>query len=53
MHVWPNCGDATISVAGVDLVYVWLKLLVVSVDTLEGLRKDLAAGSRETARPGS
>ncbi len=48
--VW---GDATISVAGVDLVYVGLKLLVASVDTLEGLREDSAARSREIARPGS
>ena len=31
-------GDATISVAGVDLVYVGLKLLLASVDTAERLR---------------
>ena len=48
--VW---GDATISVAGVDLVYVGLKLLVASVDTLEGLHEDSAARNRETARLGS
>ncbi len=47
--VW---GDATISVAGVDLVYVGLKLLVASVDTLEGLREDSIAESRQAARPG-
>ncbi len=33
--VW---GDATISVAGVDLIYVGLKLLLASVDTAERLR---------------
>jgi hypothetical protein len=32
-------GDATISVAGVDLVYVGLKLLLASVDTAERLRQ--------------
>ena len=35
--VW---GDATISVAGIDLVYVGLKLLLASVDTAERLRAD-------------
>ena len=38
-------GDATISVAGVDLVYVGLKLLLASVDTAERLR-DSARGSK-------
>ncbi len=33
--VW---GDATISVAGVDLIYVGLKVLLASVDTAERLR---------------
>jgi hypothetical protein len=33
--VW---GDATISVAGVDLIYVGLKVLLASVDTVERLR---------------
>lgn len=33
--VW---GDATISVAGVDLIYVGLKVLLASVDTAEKLR---------------
>ena len=31
-------GDATISVAGVDLIYVGLKLLLASVDTAERMR---------------
>ncbi len=31
-------GDATISVAGIDLVYVGLKVLLASVDTAERLR---------------
>jgi gas vesicle structural protein len=31
-------GDATISVAGVDLIYVGLKVLLASVDTAERLR---------------
>jgi len=31
-------GEATISVAGVDLVYVGLKVLLASVDTAERLR---------------
>lgn len=33
--VW---GDATISVAGVDLIYVGLKILLASVDTADRLR---------------
>jgi gas vesicle structural protein len=36
-------GDATISVAGVDLVYVGLKVLLASVDTAERLRQDARA----------
>ena len=35
--VW---GDATISVAGVDLIYVGLKVLLASVDTAARLRSD-------------
>ena len=38
-------GEATISLAGVDLVYVGLKLLVASFDTAEKMRgcaRDLA-----------
>jgi hypothetical protein len=31
-------GDATISVAGVDLVYVGLKVLLTSVETADRLR---------------
>jgi hypothetical protein len=31
-------GDATISVAGIDLVYVGVKLLLASVDTAQSLR---------------
>ena len=37
--VW---GDVTISVAGVDLVYVGLKVLLASVETAEALRRDAA-----------
>lgn len=36
-------GDATISVAGVDLIYVGLKVLLASVDTAERLRQDARA----------
>jgi hypothetical protein len=46
--VW---GDATISVAGVDLVYVGLKLLLASVDTAERLR--YGACGKETAEVGA
>lgn len=34
--VW---GEATISVAGVDLVYLGLKVLLASTDTAERMRK--------------
>jgi hypothetical protein len=34
-------GDATISVAGVDLIYVGLKLLLASVDTAERLKNNV------------
>ena len=34
-------GDATISVAGVDLVYVGVKLLLASVDTAQSLRDNV------------
>ena len=40
-------GDATISVAGVDLIYVGLKVLLASVDTAERLRQDARAPSRD------
>ena len=33
-------GDITLSVAGVDLVYVGLRLLLASVGTLEELRQE-------------
>ena len=36
-------GDATISVAGVDLIYVGLKVLLASVDTAQGLKHDARA----------
>jgi len=41
-------GDATISVAGVDLIYVGLKVLLASVDTAERLRQDARAPSRDS-----
>jgi gas vesicle structural protein len=40
-------GDLRISVAGVDLLFVGIKLLLASVDTAERYR--LAAGSAEVA----
>lgn len=39
-------GDATISVAGVDLIYVGLKVLLASVDTAERLRQDAGEMAR-------
>ncbi len=42
-------GDATISVAGVDLIYVGLKVLLASVDTAERLRQDARATVRADA----
>ena len=47
------CGDATISVAGVDLIYVGLKTLLASVDTAEGLRHGsaTASGSFDRSHP--
>lgn len=44
-------GDATISVAGVDLIYVGLKVLLASVDTAHRLRQE--AGVRTQAGPGA
>ena len=38
--VW---GDATISVAGVDLIYVGLKVLLASVDTADRPRNSVQA----------
>jgi hypothetical protein len=42
-------GDATISVAGVDLIYVGLKVLLASVDTAERLRQDAGETARADA----
>jgi len=42
-------GDATISVAGVDLVYLGLKVLLASVDTAERLRQDARIPARAAA----
>jgi len=43
-------GDATISVAGVDLIYVGLKVLLASVDTAESLRNDARTTGSALAR---
>lgn len=40
-------GDVVISVADIDLVYLGLKLLVSSVETMEKLRGASFAGARE------
>ena len=42
-------GDATISVAGIDLIYVGLKVLLASVGTVEQLRREAAAEVTEEA----
>ena len=42
-------GDATVSVAGVDLIYVGLKVLLASVDTAQRLRQDAGAVARAAA----
>lgn len=46
-------GEATISLAGVDLVYVGLKILVASLDAVERMRRpqgvDALAGADEKA----
>jgi hypothetical protein len=48
--VW---GDATISVADVDLIYVGLKVLLASVDTAERLRDGTyVTAAAETDAPG-
>ncbi|WP_454916601.1 gas vesicle protein [Xanthobacter sediminis] len=36
-------GEATISVAGVDLVYLGLKILLASTDTVDRMREAAAA----------
>jgi hypothetical protein len=41
--VW---GDATISVAGIDLIYVGLKVLLASHDTANQLRQDARDSGR-------
>lgn len=38
-------GEATISVAGVDLVYLGLKVLLASTDTAERMRKAAVFGA--------
>ena len=45
-------GDATISVAGVDLIYVGLKVLLASVDTAERLRQDARAHAQASVGAG-
>jgi len=40
------CGDITISVADVDLIYLGLKVLLASVDTAERMRKADTGQSR-------
>jgi hypothetical protein len=40
-------GEATISVAGVDLVFLGLKVLLASTDTADRMR-DAASGRPET-----
>lgn len=44
-------GEATISVAGVDLVYVGLKLLVASTDTANRMRETAAAQATNSTLP--
>lgn len=43
--VW---GEATISLAGVDLVYVGLRLVVASVETAQRMRGNRADGNATT-----
>jgi hypothetical protein len=45
-------GDITISVAGVDLVYVGLKVLLTSVETAERMRRLAAEHSHSDVRRG-
>lgn len=40
-------GDVVVSVADIDLVYLGLKLLVSSVETMEKLRGASFSGARE------
>ena len=46
-------GDITLSVAGVDLVYVGLRVLLASVGTLERLEQDGSRNGRALATGGS
>lgn len=43
-------GDAVISVADVDLIYLGLKVLLSSVETMERLRGDPITGPMQEAR---
>ena len=43
-------GDAVISVADVDLIYLGLKVLLSSVETMERLRGDPITGPMQKAR---
>jgi hypothetical protein len=38
-------GEATISVAGIDLVYLGLKVLLASTDTADRMRKAAVSGA--------
>ncbi len=46
------CGEATISLAGVDLVYVGLKVLVASLETAERIRGRHVAAVEPEKRAG-
>ncbi|TCT02271.1 gas vesicle protein [Aquabacter spiritensis] len=45
-------GEATISVAGVDLVYLGLKVLLASTDTANRMRDAAAASAAGSHLPG-
>lgn len=45
-------GEATISVAGVDLVYIGLKVLLASTDTANRMREAAAASPPSVERTG-
>jgi gas vesicle structural protein len=46
-------GDITLSVAGVDLVYVGLRVLLASVGTLERLEQDSSRNGHAVAAGGT
>jgi gas vesicle structural protein len=46
-------GDITLSVAGVDLVYVGLRLLLASVGTLERLEQEASGNGKVLAAGGT